>query len=100
MPLAGPAINLVAPSADDCATFMEEAKGAASIDGEPVQLERLPATDIDFEDRGRTTTGFACGLWARIEPLSPGKHVLILHGVRGTFAVDARYELTVSQASS
>lgn len=75
---------------------MQEAKGSANLDGEPVPLERMPATDIDFEDRGRTTTGFACGLWARIKPPTPGEHVLILRGSSGGFAVAARYELTVS----
>jgi hypothetical protein len=37
----------------------------------------------------------ACGLWAQLPPLEPGKHSLRLAGSSGDFLVSAVYRLTV-----
>jgi hypothetical protein len=95
LPLAGPAVNMVAPDAASCGTFLTQAKGEALVDGKPVNLEKIDPIKINYDSEQGAKTGFGCGLWARIQPLTPGEHTLTLRGSSGSFSTEANYDLTV-----
>ncbi|MFS8098648.1 hypothetical protein LFM09_16070 [Lentzea alba] len=99
-PLAGPAVN----SMSNCGSLMRSAKGSVTLDGQQVALRRMepaPITVKAVKDnpmglREGRREGQACGLWAWIEPLSPGEHELRIEGEFGDFKTSARYRLTVA----
>jgi hypothetical protein len=95
LPIAGPAVNLVAPDAATCSTFLTAAKGEALVDGKAVELEKIEPVKISYDSEQGTRTGFGCGLWARVQPLPPGEHTLTLRGSSGSFSTEANYDLTV-----
>jgi hypothetical protein len=91
-----PAVNLLAPSPADCATFMAEARGTVTFDGAPVPLQSMPAEPITFETREGRARGVACGLWADIDALAAGTHRLQVEGTSDDFWTEVDYVLTVS----
>jgi hypothetical protein len=95
LPIAGPAVNLVAADAATCATFLARAKGEALVDDKPQQLEKIEPAKISYDSEQGTKEGFGCGLWLRLRPLQPGEHKLTLRGSSGTFSTEANYDLTV-----
>jgi hypothetical protein len=97
LPIAGPAINLVSPNAATCKAFLDKAKGEALLDGKPVQLEKIDPIKIAYDSEQGRKEAFGCGLWARVQPLSPGEHSLTLRGSSGELSVEADYDLTVVQ---
>jgi hypothetical protein len=95
LPIAGPVIGHIAPDAAGCTKFLAEAKGEALLDDKPVPLTRTEPTRISYDTGGGSKDGYSCGLWMRIEPLSPGEHKLTLKGSSGTRTSEANYDLTV-----
>ncbi|MFC0114717.1 hypothetical protein [Kibdelosporangium aridum] len=95
LPLAGPAATQVTQDAASCTRFLATAKGEALLDGKPVQLEKIEPTKITYDTEQGVKEGYSCGLWVRIDPLSPGQHTLTLRGSSGTFNNEANYDLTV-----
>jgi hypothetical protein len=95
LPIAGPAVNLVAPDAASCAKFLADAKGEALVDDKPQQLSKIEPMKISYDSEQGKQEGFGCGLWANIQPLPPGEHTLTLRGSSGTFTTEANYDLTV-----
>ncbi|MFD4672803.1 hypothetical protein ACFWNN_23960 [Lentzea sp. NPDC058450] len=98
-PLAGPAINTYT----NCDTFLADAKGTVTLDGQLVELRRIDPTAITFQTVQDNVMGAptgrvdarACGLWAWLPPLSPGEHELRVQGEFGSFKTSVRYILTV-----
>ncbi|MBP2321087.1 hypothetical protein JOF56_001472 [Kibdelosporangium banguiense] len=95
LPIAGPAIGHIAPDAAACTKFLTAAKGEALLDDKPVQLEKAEPTKISYDTGGGSKEGFSCGLWVRLQPLSPGEHTLTLRGSSGSQTSEANYDLTV-----
>jgi hypothetical protein len=95
LPIAGPAVNLVSPDEASCAKFLADAKGEALVDDKPQQLEKIDPMRITYDSEKGQQQGFSCGLWVRIQPLSPGEHSLTLRGTSGTFTTETNYDLTV-----
>lgn len=95
LPLAGPAIGHIAADAAACGRFLTAAKGEALLDEKPLPLERTEPTKISYDTGAGVREGFSCGLWVRVQPLSPGEHTLTLRGSSGTETSEANYDLTV-----
>ncbi|ALG06108.1 hypothetical protein AOZ06_03505 [Kibdelosporangium phytohabitans] len=95
LPIAGPAAAQVTKDQSGCTTFLAAAKGEATLDGKPVQLEKMEPTKITYETEQGSKEGFSCGLWFRAGPLSPGQHTLTLRGSSGSFTSEVNYNLTV-----
>jgi hypothetical protein len=106
VPLAGPAVNLVA-SEEDCAEFMRDAEGEVTVDDTPVPLQKADPVAITYSAvngnpvtaDGGEFTGFACGLWFSVPALDPGDHVIRIEGSSAGFALSVTYDLTVSDAA-
>ncbi len=100
-----PLVNLVASEAQ-CEEFMIAAKGRAVLDGKPVTSERMEDDDVavtgvagnPLTGEDGTDTFYACGLWARLQPLQPGRHELTIRGSSGGFRVGVDYTLIVGTA--
>jgi hypothetical protein len=105
--LVAPAINRVSGDEDDCRSYMADVTGAVQFDGVEVPLERIEHEAVTFVarqgnpviDTSGTTRGYACGLWARIDPPGAGEHKVRIHGKSGTFEVEAEYTLMVTATS-
>lgn len=105
--LVAPAINLVTGDEADCASSMAGATGEVRLDGADLPLERIEHEPVTFvarpdnpvTDTSGRTRGYACGLWAHIDPPTAGEHKVRIHGTSGTFVVDAEYTLTVTATS-
>jgi len=95
LPIAGPAVNLVAPDAQSCAKFLADAKGEALVDDKPQQLQKIDPMKITYDSEKGQQQGFGCGLWVDIQPLPPGEHTLTLRGSSGSLTTEANYDLTV-----
>ncbi|MDX8140914.1 hypothetical protein SK854_02245 [Lentzea sp. BCCO 10_0061] len=104
-PLAGPAITLASTDAN-CTTFMADAKGSVTLDGQLVELRRIAPVAITYQAARDNVVGQregrvpaqGCGLWAWIPPLNPGEHELLVKGESGTFSSSARYLLLVNSS--
>lgn len=95
LPIAGPAVNLVAADAASCTKFLGAAKGEALVDDKPQQLEKIEPMKITYDSEQGPQQGYGCGLWVRVQPLPPGEHTLTLRGSSGSFSTEANYDLTV-----
>ncbi|WP_256727349.1 hypothetical protein [Streptomyces acidiscabies] len=105
-PIAVPVVNLFGDD-QDCAAFMEGARGTVMLDGKPVEPDVYAGDSITVEgtqdnpviqEAGRfTATG--CGLWVQLPSLAPGAHALKIRGRSGGFSVGVDYALTVSASS-
>ncbi|MFG1960066.1 signal protein [Nonomuraea sp. NPDC049028] len=104
-PMLAPLVNLASTRAG-CKKFMAAAKGKATLDGKPVTPERMEdavvhvtsVADNPATGMGGTTTFYACGIWARFQPLPPGHHTLSIRGSSGAFHTAVDYTLTVETA--
>ncbi|MFB6893270.1 signal protein [Kitasatospora sp. NPDC056327] len=103
LPVLFPLVTIVGEAAD-CEAFMDRAGGSATLDGAPLPVEPLGATRIKLVSVagnafGATVTDsdntWSCGLWVRLEPLTPGNHELTLRGESGRpgFSVGVDYHL-------
>lgn len=95
LPIAGPAVSLVAPDAAACSAFLAAATGEALLDGKPQQLRKIEPMKISYESGQGNKDGYGCGLWLQVEPLPPGEHTLTLRGSSGAVTSEANYDLTV-----
>ncbi|PSL57838.1 hypothetical protein B0I31_10149 [Saccharothrix carnea] len=104
--LVGPVVNHTADTADTadaCAGTAENAYGEVTLDGRPQDVRRLGPDRITFRGtEDNAVTGeqgtfrtYACGLWVRIPPLSPGEHDLLIDGRSDGFRTTAHYRLIV-----
>ncbi|MFB7377292.1 signal protein [Kitasatospora purpeofusca] len=95
LPVLFPLVTRTGEAAD-CTTFMDRAMGSAVLDGVPLAVEPLGATRIklsgvagnafgDFAAHGNNT--WSCGLWVRMDPLTPGSHELTVRGAASDPAV-------------
>lgn len=99
--LVGPALNRYGPEAD-CGSFLTDASGSVTLDGQPVPLERVAPVPITFTATKNNALGvatgvaqtYACGLWAWVPPLPAGDHELRVEGASGNFSTSVRYRLT------
>ncbi|MEU9045603.1 MULTISPECIES: hypothetical protein [unclassified Kitasatospora] len=104
MPIIFPVVNLIGVRSD-CLDFMTAAEGSATLDGHALTVETIDPTPIGFDAvKGNPFTAgsgklyqYACGLWVRLEPLTPGRHELSLRGSAGGFATAADYHLQVGR---
>ena len=105
-PVAAPAVNRYSSNTSDCKSFMTEAKGSMTLDGQVVELRRIDPVEITFqvakdnaagESAGRKVAQ-ACGLWAWLPPLLPGEHELKIEGESGDFSTSVVYQLKVDAA--
>ncbi|MFD8695256.1 signal protein [Kitasatospora purpeofusca] len=99
LPVLSPLVTRFGEAAD-CETFMDTAKGSATLDGAPLAAETLGATRIQLfgpadDPFGAEPTGentWSCGLRVRMDPPTPGSHELTIRGEAGgpaiTVAVD------------
>ncbi|MET8631039.1 hypothetical protein ABZW30_46425 [Kitasatospora sp. NPDC004669] len=86
----------------------ERRRGGATLDGRALTVETIDSTPIGFDAvKGNPFTAgsgkayqYACGLWVRLKPLTPGRHELSLRGGAGGFATAADYHLQVGRPSS
>ncbi|MFJ9694983.1 signal protein [Kitasatospora sp. NPDC101183] len=104
-PIAFPLVNVFGRAAD-CADFMTTAKGSAALDGKPLTAETFDATPIDMTSvPGNPFTSetnahtWSCGLWVRLDPLTPGSHELTLRGESGSFTTGVDYHLAVAEVT-
>ncbi|MEV7782431.1 signal protein [Kitasatospora sp. NPDC088351] len=102
--VAFPLVSRVSGESSDCLSFMNEAKGSAVLDSRTLPHEELASTRIRLtpvegspisEPPGIFT--WSCGLWVRLDPLTPGTHELSIRGSSGTFSVSVDYKLLVSK---
>lgn len=101
-PLVLPLVNKAGTRAQ-CAEFMATAKGKATLDGKQATPERMEDDDVLVTGvPGNPQTGeegpmksFACGLWVRLSPLNPGRHVLTIRGSSAGFRTGVDYTLIV-----
>ncbi|MER7755593.1 signal protein [Kitasatospora sp. NPDC097643] len=104
VPVVFPLVNVFGTSSQ-CLDFMDTAKGGAVLDGKQLTPEPLPSTPIRmYTGEGNPFTGrqdsintWSCGLWVRLDPLTPGSHVLSFHGESGDFATAVDYRLEVAK---
>ncbi|MGV9268191.1 hypothetical protein ACWDRR_26400 [Kitasatospora sp. NPDC003701] len=103
-PVLFPVVTMYGKSSD-CLTFMNDARGSAVLDGTALSVEELGSTQIradpmpdspirshrDFND------SWACGLWVRLDELTPGRHEIVLRGSSGTFSTGVDYRLTATE---
>ncbi|WP_234327518.1 signal protein [Streptomyces sp. NRRL WC-3742] len=102
-PIAFPLVNIFGQTSD-CTDFMKAAKGSAALDGSPLTPETFDATPIEmaavpgnpFTSETSAHT-WSCGLWVRLDPLTPGTHELTLRGESGSFSTGVDYHLTVAE---
>ncbi|MEE1787797.1 hypothetical protein PUR71_33545 [Streptomyces sp. SP17BM10] len=102
VPIAFPLVNLFG-QASDCYGFMDAAKSSATLDGDSLTPETLDATPIrmyavpgnPFTSKTQANT-WSCGLWVRLDPLTPGSHELTLRGESGAFSTRVDYRLDVA----
>ncbi|MER6825093.1 signal protein [Streptosporangium sp. NPDC000563] len=101
-PMVFPLVNRLCSEAK-CKKFLAIAEGGATLDGEPVALERMEDDDVVVTgvadnpltgEEGKTRS-YACGIWARLQPLRPGRHTLTIRGSAGDFHTGVDYTLVV-----
>ncbi|MFC5663390.1 signal protein [Kitasatospora misakiensis] len=109
VPVVFPAVTIFG-EASDCLAFMDAAKGSAALDGTSLTPEPLDATPIDLVAAPDSAFGksaaqahhtWSCGLWVRLDPLTPGKHELTVRGESGSpaFASGVDYHLNAATPS-
>jgi hypothetical protein len=91
-----PAVNLVAPSVQECADFMVDARGHIRLDGVEMPLLPLEAEELVVDTPDGPTTGVGCGLWVVLDALPPGEHRLTISGRSGDFRTGVEYTLHVA----
>lgn len=114
-PIFLPAVNILSagvvfpsgPGApvQGCLDVKGQMSGTVTLDGEPLVLEREDGSQVNVKgvmgnpltNDLSTISGAGCGLWARIEPLSPGAHTLSIRGEAPGFATAVDYSLTVAE---
>ncbi|MFE2722191.1 signal protein [Kitasatospora sp. NPDC059327] len=104
IPILFPLVNTYGESSD-CLAFMNDARGSAVLDGTALRVEELGATQIRAEGvpnspvRGHRdfNDSWACGLWVRLDGLTPGRHEIVLRGGSGTFSTGVDYRLTATE---
>ncbi|MER7703270.1 signal protein [Kitasatospora sp. NPDC097605] len=90
LPLLFPLVTTFG-EASDCQDFMDTAKGSATLDGAPLAAEPLGATRIQLNGTPGNPFGerigntWSCGLWVRLDPLTPGDHELTIRGESAAF---------------
>jgi len=99
-----PVMNVWQHAGDGPVEVFTDARVMCRLDAVEVRVAEV-VCDEPFEVAGRLgnpVTGrrkpapMVCsGLWATLEPLSPGDHELSFHGDSGAFAVDVTYHLHV-----
>ncbi|GHG54092.1 signal protein [Streptomyces griseocarneus] len=89
IPVAFPLVNRITSPKSACDAFLAGAKGSATLDGKPVTSQRLDAAPVE----GWGSGAMACGLWVRLDPLSPGSHTLSFQGSSGDFSTSVDYRL-------
>ncbi|MGW6914295.1 signal protein [Kitasatospora sp. NPDC054939] len=102
-PILFPVVNSYGTSAN-CLTFMDAAQGSAVLDGKNLTVEALGATLINPErvkdgpvaEHHDIENSWACGLWVRLDGLTPGQHEIVFRGSSGDFATGVDYWLTVT----
>lgn len=105
-PIFLPAFNMWHRHATGAPPHLPKAFGELTVDGIPTELDII-ATPTPFEVAGAglnpvTTTRkpipmTVWGLWRRLDPLTPGKHLLHVHGGDGYgFTVHVTYHLNVA----
>ncbi|WP_233416363.1 signal protein [Streptomyces sp. N35] len=104
--LAFPLANLMTPDEQDCAVFMEQAKGSAHLDGKALEAQTHPVEGIMVEgvagnpvtDTDQTLITKGCGLWVQLPPLKAGSHSLKIRGEADDLSVAVDYTLKVEAA--
>ncbi|MEU6239272.1 signal protein [Kitasatospora sp. NPDC047058] len=103
-PIVFPVINMYGKSSD-CLVFMNDGRGSAVLDGKNLPLEELGATQIRPErvpggpvsgDRDFNNS-WACGLWVRLDGLTPGPHEIVVRGSSGSFSTGVDYWLAATE---
>ncbi|MFD4905253.1 signal protein [Kitasatospora purpeofusca] len=88
LPVLFPLVTMFG-EASDCETFMDTAKGSATLDGAPLAAEPLGATRIKLrrtpgnpfgDSAAPSENTWSCGLWVRMDPPAPGSHELTIRG--------------------
>ena len=100
-PIAGPVVNLAAPTVADCRAFNASAKGTVMLDGKKVAVTTVKPVGFEFTAQAGNPSGYeagrlkavGCGLWFTVPPLAAGKHTLVIRGTSGDFSVAATYDL-------
>jgi hypothetical protein len=101
-PVVFPLMNQVGSEAS-CKEFMAIAEGRAALDGKPVTPEQMEDDNVavtgvagnPLTGEEGTATSYACGIWARLQPLQPGRHTLTIRGSSGDFRIGVDYTLVV-----
>ncbi|MBB5775368.1 signal protein [Nonomuraea jabiensis] len=101
-PVVFPLVNQISTE-QECKGFMATATGKATLDRKAVTPERMENDNVTVthgagnpvSGEEGTTTSYACGLWARLPPLKPGRHDLIIRGSSGSFRTGVDYTLIV-----
>ncbi|MEV0645161.1 hypothetical protein AB0I28_07845 [Phytomonospora sp. NPDC050363] len=115
-PIVVPAVNILVPSGAvfeegpvavlGCVEVQGQLSGSVALDGEELVLDQIDGAQINVGSgvMGNPLTrdlsgidGAGCGLWARIEPLSPGEHTLAIRGEAPGFSTAVDYVLTVTE---
>ncbi len=94
-PLAFPIVNITTTVESDCQDFLASASGEAKLDGRPVTIDTLEATEVTIKTDHGPGDYVACGLWAQTEGLDAGRHRLTLSGRAGSFRTSVDYTLIV-----
>lgn len=103
VPIVFPIVNM-AGGPEDCDGFLAGAEGTASLDDVAIEVHELAASAgeiVAVDDNavfgdGGTFEVTMCGLWAVLEPLTAGEHLVEFEGESDGFAVSASYSLTVT----
>ncbi|MEV4018455.1 signal protein [Nonomuraea angiospora] len=101
-PVVFPLVNQISTE-QQCRMFMATATGKATFDGKTVTPERMEDDNVivkgvvgnPLSGEEGTTTSYACGVWARLPPLKPGRHTLTIRGASGSFRTGVDYTLIV-----
>jgi len=101
--LVMPVLNHWSEEREDCDDFMREATSSATFDGEPIEVDQVPAREIEFEaaegnpvvEGSGGVKAYGCGHWVRIDAPASGEHTLTVSAEAGEFALRVTYELTV-----
>lgn len=101
-PTIVPLVNMTGTEAQ-CGEFMAAAKGKATLDGKAITSERMQEDNVTvtgvagnpLTGEAGTFTSYACGIWARIPPLTAGRHKLRIRGSSADFRTGVDYTLIV-----
>ncbi|MET7337072.1 signal protein [Nonomuraea sp. NPDC005650] len=101
-PVVLPLVNQVGTE-EQCREFMATSTGKATLDGKVITPERLEDDNVaitgvagnPLTGEEGTVTSYACGVWARLPALKPGRHKLTIRGSSGNFRTGVDYTLIV-----